>query len=122
MDLNGNESEEELLGQICKMVGVERSDIVLAWASPPCETYNRANWSNLSRGFNYRKLEPGFPPVEEERGKKAAQHERLTQRIKEVLELIGCYVMENLQGGMERMLYMADWEDKKKIVELCAFV
>ena len=52
MDLNGKESEEELLEQICRKAGVERSDIVLAWASPPCETYSRANWSNLSRGFN----------------------------------------------------------------------
>ena len=85
---------------------------------------NRDNWSNLSRGFNHRKLEPDFPPVEGERGKKAAQHDRLTWRIKEVLELIGCYVMENPQGGMERMLYMADWEDKQKIIDqiLCAFV
>ena len=58
MDLNGKESEEELLEQICRKAGVERSDIVLAWASPPCETYSRANWGNLSRGFNYRKLEP----------------------------------------------------------------
>ena len=47
---------------------------------------------------------------------------RLTRRIKEVLDLIGCYVMENPQGGMEKMLYMANWEDKKKIVDLCAFV
>ena len=56
------------------------------------------------------------------RGKKAAQHDRLMQRIKEVLKLIGCYVMENPQGGMEKMLYMADWEDKKKIIDLCAFI
>ena len=122
MDLNGDDSEEELLNQICKEAGVDRSDIVLAWASPPCETYSRANWSNLSRGFNYRKLEPGFPPVEGERGRKAVQHDRLTQRIKEVLRLIGCYVMEKPQGGMEKMLYMADWEDKKKIIDLCAFI
>ena len=59
-------------------------------------------------------MEPGFPPVEGEKGKKAAQHDRLTQRIKEVLELVGCYVMENPQGGMEKMLYMADWEDRKE--------
>ena len=26
--------------------------------------------------------------------------------------------MENPQGGMEKMLYMADWEDKKKIIDL----
>ena len=40
MDLNGDESEEELLNQICKEAGVDCSSIVLAWASPPCETYS----------------------------------------------------------------------------------
>ena len=81
MDLNGKESKEELPEKICNKACVERSEILLAWASPPCETYSRANWSNLSRGFNCRKLEPGFPPVEGEKGKKAAQHDMLTQRI-----------------------------------------
>jgi 8-oxo-dGTP pyrophosphatase MutT (NUDIX family) len=121
LDLNGQESPQELLQLICSKAGVRQQDIVLAWASPPCETYSRANWSNLSRGFNYRRLEPGYPPVKGEKGQKAAQHDKLTQRIKEVLELVGCYVMENPQGGMEKMLYMSNWEDKKKIVDLCAF-
>jgi hypothetical protein len=102
LDLNGQESPQELLQLICSKAGVRQQDIVLAWASPPCETYIRANWSNLSRGFNYRRLEPGYPPVKGEKGQKAAQHDKLTQRIKEVLELVGCYVMENPQGGMEK--------------------
>ena len=35
MNLNGDESGEELLNRICKEAGVSRGDIVLAWASPP---------------------------------------------------------------------------------------
>ena len=60
-----------------------------------------------------------------QQGKKGAvahQHDKLVQRVKEVLHLIGTYVMENPQGGLEQMYYMADWENKKKIIELCAFV
>jgi len=30
--------------------------------------------------------------------------------------------MENPQGGLEKMYYMSDWEDKKKIIELCAYL
>ena len=30
--------------------------------------------------------------------------------------------MENPQGSMEKMLYMADLEDKKKTIDLCAFI
>lgn len=52
----------------------------------------------------------------------ARQHDRLVQRVKAVLDIVGRYVMENPQGGLEKMWYMADWETKKKVVELCAFI
>ena len=60
--------------------------------------------------------------MEGSKGQTARMHDRLVQRVKHVLELVGTYVMENPQGGLEKMWYMADWEDKKRIVELCAFV
>ena len=122
MDLNGDESEEELLNRICKEAGVDRSDIVLAWASPPCESYSRANWSNLSRGFNHRKLKKGLPPADNEKGKIAKQHDRLVQRVKALLELVGRYVMENPKGGLEKMEFMKNWENKKLVVDLCSFI
>ena len=75
LDLNGTESPEELLEMICRKVGISRDDVVLTWASPPCETFSRANWSNLSRGNNHRKKEHGCPPADEEKGEKARQHE-----------------------------------------------
>ena len=122
MDLNGEETPEALLETICKKAGVERKDIVLAWASPPCETYSRANWSNLSRGNHYRDKSGGESTVSEEKATKARQHDRLTQRVKEVLQMIKFFVMENPQGGMEKMWFMADWESKKRVVELCAYM
>ena len=122
LDLNGTESPAELLRLICTEAGVKQEDVVLAWASPPCETYSRATWSNLSRGFNHRMLAPGFPPVDGEKGAKAESHDRLTQRVMEVLKLVGCFVMENPHGGMEKMWYLADWKDKQKVLDLCAFI
>ena len=121
MDLNGTETPEQMLDSICEKAGVLRQDIVFAWASPPCESYSRANWSNLSRGFNHRKPEPGLPPVDGPKGEIAAAHDRLAQRVKAVLQIIQRYVMENPRGGMEKMWFMADMEDKKRIVELCAY-
>ena len=50
------------------------------------------------------------------------QHDRMVKRIMEVLKLTRRYVMENPAGGMERMWYMLDWEDKEKVIEMCAFV
>ena len=50
------------------------------------------------------------------------QHGRMVMRIMEVLKLTKRYVMENPAGGMERMWYMLDWEDKKKVIEMFAFV
>ena len=71
LDLAGKETPEELLRMICKAADIAQEDIVFAWASPPCETYSRANWSNLSRGNNHRQPAAGFPPVEGEKGEKA---------------------------------------------------
>ena len=45
----------------------------------------------------------------------------MAQRVKAVLQIIQRYVMENPRGGMEKMWFMADMEDKKRIVELCAY-
>ena len=121
MDMNGEESPQELLKKICDKAGVQEKDIVFAWASPPCETFSRANASNISRGHHYRMLGQGAPPTPE-KAETARQHDRLVQRVKAVLDMVGRYAMENPQGGLEKMWYMADWEAKKKAIELCAFV
>ena len=102
---------------ICEKSTIDMQDIVLMWASPPCETYSRANWSNLSRGNNHREPDGKMSPA----GDLAKSHDRLTQRIKQVLKLVTRSVMENPAGGMEKMWFMADMEDKKKILNLCAY-
>ena len=118
LDLNGSETPEQLLDKICRKADIDREDIVLAWASPPCETFSRANASNVSRGNHYRLAEQHYAPAPGDKGTKARQHDRLVQRVKEVLSLIGTFIMENPAAGLEKMWYMADWEAKKKVIEL----
>ena len=62
--------------------------------------------------------------MEELKGEKARAHGRLVQRIKEVLMLTKRRILENPAGGLERMTlwYMMDWKDKKKVIEMCAFM
>ena len=84
----------------------------MAWASPPCETFSRANASNVSRGNHYRIAEQQWAPVEGQKGEVARQHDRLVLRVKEVLKMIGTFIMENPAGGLEKMWYMLDWEAK----------
>ena len=121
MDLNGRETPEEVLQLICNKANISKEDIELVWASPPCETFSKANWSNLTRGNNYRKPERGHPPVEGTKGDKAGQHDRLVQRIKAICLQIKKSVIENPAGGLEFQEYMKD-EAGKMVVDLCNYV
>ena len=72
----------------------------------------------MTRGHNHRKKD--MTPEHSEKGKKA-RHDRLVQGIKQVLQKVNKYVMENPAGGLEKMWFMSDWQDKKKIIDLCSF-
>ena len=119
MDINDGKTAQQTLKEICDRAGIKQEDIVVAWASPPCNTYSRANASNISRGNHYR--EADGTPVQGEKGKTATQHDRLTKKVKEMLKIIKKFVMENPAGGLEKMKFMMDWEDKKKLIDLCAY-
>ena len=121
MDLLQEESAEEALEKICKEAGIQISDIVFTWASPPCETYSRANWSNLSRGNHYREPSAGHRPTSGEKGRKAEEHDKLAIRIKEMLAMLKTTAMENPAGGLEHCWHMLDYEAQRKLVDLCAY-
>jgi len=122
MDLLQGESAEKVLDEICREAGIKKEDIVFTWASPPCETYSRANWSNTSRGNHYRELLPGRPPREVgEKGDKARLHDRLLVRVKELLGLLHKSAMENPAMGLAQAWHMLDWETKRRTVDLCAY-
>ena len=60
--------------------------------------------------------------MEGEKCEKVRSYDRLIPRIKEVLMLTKRYILENPAGGLERMWYMMDWKDKKKVIEMCTFL
>ena len=111
------QTPHEMLNEICRRAGIKQEAIVLARASPPCETFSRANASNVTRGNHYRLADQAWAPAPGDKGTKARQHDRLIRRVKEVLSLIGTFIMENPAAGLEKMWYMADWEAKRKVIE-----
>ena len=121
MDLNGQETPEEIIQIICKKAQIKPEDIVLMWASPPCETFSRANLSNLSRGTNHRKNDGQMTPEDGPQGDTARQHDRLVKRVKQVLSLVKRSVMENPASGLENMWYMAGDKERKQVIELCSY-
>ena len=77
---------------------------------------------NVSRGNHYRELLEGRPPrALGEKGDKAQLHDRLLLRMKEVLQLLKKYAMENPAMGMAQAWNMLDWESKRRTVDLCAY-
>ena len=73
LDLNGSETPQEMLNEICRRAGIRQEDIVLAWASPPCETFSRANASNVTRGNRYRLADQAWAPAPGDKGTKAPE-------------------------------------------------
>jgi len=106
MDLNGEEDPEEVIKKICEEAKIQEEDIVLVWASPPCSTFSRANWTNLSRGNHYRNKD--LSPVQGQKGNVAKQHDQLVDKVKKILNKFEHTVMENPAVGLERMPYMLD--------------
>ena len=120
MDINDpNKTAQQTLDEICEKAGIDQNDIVVVWASPPCNTYSRCNKCNYTRGNHFRESEG--EPTTGSKGTTAEEHDRLVRRIKAMLLIMKKFVMENPAGGLEKMKFMADWEDKKKLIELCAY-
>ena len=96
---------------------------VFVWASPPCETYSVANWSNLTRMFHYREQGEGHPPRKDgsKYGLRAAGHARLVKIILGIMDEVKWGALENPTGGSEKQLYMLQWDAKKHKVNLCAY-
>ena len=44
------------LEELCRRAGIDTAGGVFVWATPPCETYSVANWSNWSRMLHYMKV------------------------------------------------------------------
>ena len=63
---------------------------------------------NEGRGHHHRLNIPGFPPRPDgsKYGRKAQEHDEITQLIMRIIEAAGKGAMENPQQGLERQEYM----------------
>ena len=89
------------LEELCRRAGIDKQGRVFVWASPPCETYSVANWSNLTRMFHYREKGEGHPPRKDgsKYGLKAAEHDRLAKIILGIMDEVKWGALENQQEG-----------------------
>ena len=75
---------ETLTADICRQVGVSRSQIAAQFAFVPCETYSVADYCNFVRGFFYRDhADPERPPRKDLGPKrdKAVLHDTLVDNV-----------------------------------------
>jgi hypothetical protein len=77
--------------QICDQAGIQMADVLLVWASTPCETYTTLDYTNSSRGNHYRdhgsatkeprSVESCITEDDFMRRRKAIQHDQLTEGV-----------------------------------------
>jgi len=133
-DLSQSEFDyHSMIDVICEQVGILHEQILLVWASPPCNSISPVGPVNEGRGFHYRiHSEPHWPPREDDSkySKLAKKHDAMTSRVIDALadstENRGTQIAaENPRGGMERQLFMnaPRWKrlTHKHITDYCAW-
>ena len=121
MELEGTEGARAL-EELCRRAWIDTAGRVFVWASPPCETYSAANWSNTSRMFRYREHDEGCPPRKNgsQYALKAAENDMLVKIVLGIMDEVKWGALENPAGGLEKQLYMLQYDVKKHKVNLCA--
>ena len=120
--------------KILDAAGVGWDEVLLVWASPPCQTFSPADYSNISRGHAFRDhSDPHRPPTKTNRNKAevARQHDELVQHIMTMQEYaakkvagIACF-LENPRGSLACREYMGEDELdpmwRRSELDQCAF-
>ena len=118
---------------ICEKAGILPSQILLIWASPPCNTVSPAGALNQSREVHYRiHSDPHLPPRDDDSkcARLARKHDSITGKVTKALchsiEQQGTYsALENPRKGLERLPFMKAprWRSltEKKVVDYCAW-
>jgi transposase InsO family protein len=129
-----------LIKKICQAAGVHPSQVIMVWASPPCETFTNAAY-NVGRGeghgYNYRDFkDPERGPCCEEDEcpyrQKATLHDKCVPHLQEMVKadwqegFTYDYVVENPHGCLGLRPYMEtnEWPEQrvnKFTVDQCAF-
>ena len=127
-----------LVARVCASVGIDPAHVLLVWASTPCETFSRADASNISRGFHHRDhQDPERPPKSDDltdlKVLKAVEHDRFLPRLQMMVAadrqrgLSYNFMFENPRASLRCRPYMqlCAWprvvEVVHRTVDLCAF-
>ena len=130
-----------LLQHICKAAGVQPEEVLLVWASTPCETLSAADPSNSSRGNEHRDHpdpESLRPAKRDRTDGKAAKAELHGRFLPALMVMAACdrvrglqynFLFENPRASLRPRPYMhistSVWprvlEVLRRSVHLCAF-
>ena len=127
-----------LVQRICKALNVCPTQVLLVWASTPCETFSRADPSNITRGNHYRdhsnsEKPPKSNDLSDLKVLKAVEHDRFLPRLQRMVAadrqrgLQYNFVFENPRASLRCRPYMqlCAWpkvvEVVRRTVDLCAF-
>ena len=119
---------------ILRRAGFKWEDVLLIWASPPCQSFSPADYSNISRNNNFRcHNDPERPPTltNPQKAWVAESHDRLVQHLLAMFQharnqvpAVAC-AMENPRGSLACRPYMQPQKLpcglKFDVLDQCAF-
>lgn len=138
---------QNIMNHVCTIADIKPEDILIVWASPPCETFSKADSGNFSKlavsqckghGCNYRNpYDPLKGPCCNEENckyrRKAVEHDQFLPMLKNMIaydRMLGRnyqFVFENPVGCMRRRPYaqLSAWPSEvsvcHKTVDYCAY-
>jgi len=127
-----------MVQRICRTIGMDPAQVLLVWASTPCETFSRADASNITRGHHHRDhSNPERPPKSDDcrdlKVLKAMEHDYFLPRLQMMVAadrqrgLSYNFLFENPRASLRCRPYMqiCAWprivQVVRRTVDLCAF-
>ena len=132
MDLSRSRRSRMVL-DVCKRMNVDPKDVLLVWASPPCDTYSKLGPVNEGRGSHTRDFsDPTWPPRGDgsEQARRAEAADELTENLGYSLMAAKKdhgieFAQENPTGGMARRPFMQspEWLECTQCmtIDYCAY-
>lgn len=132
-------SHGSIVQQVCTELGIEMSEVAFVWASPPCETYTKLDWTNVTRGNEFRdpkdrgprSVETCHSEADFKKRQKAMDDDCLLTGLVESLESDNRmsrsyqFAVENPQGMLAEQVFMQtpDWmkATRRELVHYCNY-
>jgi len=126
--------KRQVIREVCEELGISLSQVLIVWASPPCETYTCLDWTNIWRGCNHRNHDDPLKPPRDDDSKYAAKarlHDGMVTNLTE--SFIGDHkdgagyaaALETPLGNLRKRPFMntAAWNQlmDMHVVDYCAF-